>query len=167
MNENNETDLSTLIERGGVYHNVPGVNPREILAALSAALPDVPGLDKTELLNALLEREALMPTSLGKGIALPHPRSPVLGAGGKPFMAVAFPALPVDWKALDGKAVGTVILIVSASSKQHLNTLSKTIFLCQQENICLLLEAKAPGEKIIAALKEAENSWKQASAAES
>ncbi|MDR2133705.1 MAG: PTS sugar transporter subunit IIA, partial [Treponema sp.] len=135
MNENNETDLSVLLERGGVYHNVPGVNPREILAALSAALPDLPALDKAELLKALLEREALMPTGLGRGLALPHPRSPALGPGGKPFMAVAFPALPVDWAALDGKKVGTVILIVSASPKQHLNTLSKIIFLCQQENI--------------------------------
>jgi PTS system nitrogen regulatory IIA component len=165
MNKNNETDLSTLLERGGVYHNISGVNTREILATLSAALPDLPALDKEELLNALLEREALMPTSMGKGIALPHPRSPVLGTGGKPFMAVAFPALPVDWEALDGKKVGTVILIVSASSKQHLSVLSKTIFLCQQENIYSLFETKASGEEIIAALKEAEDAWKQASAA--
>ncbi|MDR1587112.1 MAG: PTS sugar transporter subunit IIA [Treponema sp.] len=160
MSENNETSLSALLERGGVYHNIPGVNPREILTALIAALPDFPALDKTQLLKAVLEREALMPTGLGRGIALPHPRSPMLGIGGKPFMAVAFPALPLDWEALDGKEIGTVILIVSASSKQHLNTLSKVIFLCQQENIYPLFEAKASGKEIIAALKEAENGWK-------
>ncbi|MDR1318496.1 MAG: PTS sugar transporter subunit IIA [Treponema sp.] len=159
MSKNNEASLSTLLERGGVYYNIPGAKPREILTCLSEALPDLPALDKTELLKAVLERESLMPTALGRGIALPHPRSSVLGAGGEPFMAVAFPALPVDWEALDGKEVDTVILIVSASSKQHLNTLSKITFLCQQEKIYSLLEARAAPEEIIAALKEAENSW--------
>jgi PTS system nitrogen regulatory IIA component len=157
MSENNETNLSALLERGGIYYNIPGAKPREILACLTEALPDLPALDKTELLKAVLERETLMSTALGRGIALPHPRSPV--PGGKPFMAIAFPTLPVDWKALDGKEVDTVILIVSASSKQHLNTLSKINFLCQQEKIYSLLEERAAPEEIITALKEAENGW--------
>jgi PTS system nitrogen regulatory IIA component len=157
MNKNNKTSLSALLERGGVYHNVPGANPREILACLIETLPDFPAPDKAELLKATLEREALMSTGLGKGIALPHPRGPVPGAGEKPFMAVAFPALPVDWGAFDGEKVGAVILLVSASPRQHLDVLSKINFLCHQEKFYSLLEAKAGREEIIAALKEAES----------
>jgi PTS system nitrogen regulatory IIA component len=108
----------------------------------------------------------LMPTGMGRGIALPHPRNPILGENGSPafspLVAAAFPVQPLDWNTQDGSKVHTVFLIVSSSTKQHLNTLSKINFLCQQEKFHSLIKARSPQEKIVAAIREAEASWVEA-----
>ncbi|MDR0582886.1 MAG: PTS sugar transporter subunit IIA [Treponema sp.] len=156
-----EQSLAALIERGGVYHKVPGSYPGEILSRLIGLLPDFPALKKEALLQAVLEREALMSTAIGKGIALPHPRVPVLEE--EPFVAIAFPVQPIDWSAPDGSRIHTVFLIVSSSAKQHLGTLSKINFLCQQEKFYSLIEARSSKEEIAAAIRDAETAWTEAS----
>ena len=152
-------NLAFLIERGGVYHQMEGSNPREIIASLIKSLPGIPGLDRDALLQASLEREALMSTGIGRGIAVPHPRNPMLGENGQPFVAMGFLSEPVDWNTPDGSRVHTVFLLVSVSAGQHLNTLSKINFLCQQEKILSLVKAQASQDDIIAAIREAEKTW--------
>jgi len=156
-----EGNLSSLIERGGIYHNVPGATPQDLLAAVINCLPSIPSLDVNKLYREILEREALVSTGIGQGIALPHPRNPMMGEGGAPFVAVIFPVQPLDWNAPDGEKVHTVFLIVSSSTKQHLATLSKINFLCQQEEFYSLITAKASEETIIMAIRKAEISWKE------
>jgi PTS system nitrogen regulatory IIA component len=65
----------------------------------------------------------------------------------------------VDWKALDGKPVHTALLIVSASAKLHLHTLSRINFFCQQEGFRELLERRADLEEITKTIREAEAAW--------
>jgi PTS system nitrogen regulatory IIA component len=156
-----EWNLASLVERGGVYNNVPGANSKELLAAVINCLPPIPSLDPKELYREILEREALVSTGIGRGIALPHPRNLMLGENGKPLVAVVFSAQPLDWNSPDGNKVHTIFLIVSSSTKQHLNTLSKINFLCQQEKFYFLIEERAPEENIIAAIREAETTWKE------
>jgi PTS system nitrogen regulatory IIA component len=162
----NTWSLASLIERGGIHYNVPGSNPKELLAGAIDLLPSVPSLDPQELYREILEREALMSTGVGRGIALPHPRNPMLGDGAKgggPFVAIIFPVQPLDWNTQDGSKVHTVFLLVSSSAKQHLNTLSKINFLCQQEKFSSLIKARSSKEDIIAAIREAEASWAETS----
>jgi PTS system nitrogen regulatory IIA component len=151
--------LASLVERGGVYHDVPGAAPKELLAAVINCLPPLPSLDPNELYREILEREALVSTGIGKGIALPHPRNPLIGEDGEPFVAVVFPAQPLDWNTPDGIKVHTVFLIVSSSTKQHLGTLSKINFLCQQAEFYSLITKRASEEAVIAAIRKAETSW--------
>jgi PTS system nitrogen regulatory IIA component len=159
MNMKEGESLAVLIERGGIFYDVPGTSPEEVLAGLIARLPGkVPPKDL--LLKAVLEREALMPTGIGRGIALPHPRNPLIADEDKQFVAAAFPKIPVDWKALDGEAVCAALLIVSASSRLHLRTLSKISFLCRQESFLALLQNHAPRETIVKAIGEAEKTWR-------
>jgi PTS system nitrogen regulatory IIA component len=155
--------LAALIERGGVYYNVSGSYPDEIIAVLIGMVPVFPSLKKNALLQAMLEREALMSTAIGRGIALPHPRVPVLGEGEEPFVAIGFPIQPPAWNAPDGSKIHTVFLIVSSSAEQHLDTLSKINFLCQQEKFYSLVEARPSREEIVAAIREAEAAWTGAS----
>jgi len=154
-------NLSLLVERGGIYHNVPGANPKDLLAAVLNCLPPIPSLDTNELYREILEREALVSTGIGKGIAVPHPRNPMIGKDGEPLVAVIFPAQPLDWNAPDGIKVHAVFLIVSSSTKQHLGTLSKINFLCQQEEFYALIEKRASEEVIVAAIQKAEAQWKE------
>ncbi|MDR2159284.1 MAG: PTS sugar transporter subunit IIA [Treponema sp.] len=159
--QNDQEGLADLVARGGIHYDVEGNSPRELLTGLIARISLPPYIEKERLLAAMLEREELMPTGIGDGIALPHPRNPVVDRGDRQFVSVAFPARPVPWNALDGKAVHTVILIVSASPKCHLYTLSKINFLCKQDRFYALLEERAAAETIIAAIGEAERAWNE------
>lgn len=155
----NDLSLACLIERGGVYHYLKGANPPDIIAELIELLPALPEFDSNALLQAVLEREALMSTGVGRGIAVPHPRNPVLGDGALPFVALGFPAAPINWNTPDGSMVHSVFLVVSVSAKQHLSALSKINFLCQQEKIHSLIKAQASKDEVVAAIRKTENSW--------
>jgi PTS system nitrogen regulatory IIA component len=152
--------LEELIERGGVYYRLQGNTPKEALSALIAAIPPKDAVPGDKLLKAVLEREALMSTSIGHGIALPHPRNPVITGTSEQFAALAFLDRPVDWSALDGNPVDTLLLIVSASPKQHLETLSKITFFCQEQAFLDLLKNRAHRDQIIKYIKDTEREWK-------
>jgi len=154
-----EWDLATLVERGGVHYDVPGAGMKELLSGAMALLPPSLAIDRGKLYREILEREALISTGVGGGIALPHPRNPMLGQGDAPLVAVVFPVRPLGWNTQDGSKVHTVFLIISSSVRQHLGTLSKINFLCQQERFSSLIRERAPRGKIIAAISEAETAW--------
>lgn len=153
-------DISTLIERGGVFYNIGGNTVSEVLGNLVKTITVPSSLTREQLLQAVIEREELMPTAIGNGIALPHPRSPLLSDLKDQFITIAFLQKGIDWKALDGRPVQTLILIVSATPKTHLWTLSRISFLCQQESFRELLEQRASKENLIAAIRTAEIAWK-------
>lgn len=155
------SNLIDLVARGGVFYNLSGATPAEVLEDAIAAIPVPVGVDRGLLLTAVLEREGLMPTSVGDGIAIPHPRSPVIADPAKQFVSVCFLRQPIDWGALDGKPVGTAILLFSASPKLHLRTLSRVNYLCRQASFRRLLQARASREELVAAIAEAERLWSE------
>jgi len=160
MTGNKEWSLAALIDRGGVYYDVPGANPKELVANVIGLMPPIKAVTPEELQRQIMEREAIVSTGTGHGIALPHPRNPVLeGANEEPLVAIAFPVMPIGWNTHDGSKVHTVFLLISASAKQHLKTLSKINFLCHKEKFRSLIEARVSKKEIVAAIKEAEDSW--------
>jgi len=159
MDNTKEAGLSELIKKGGGCCGIRGAAPQEVLTNFFEQLSVPPSLNKKQLLDAVLEREALMPTAAGKGIALPHPRHPLIPEAADQFVSIAFLEQAVNWKALDRSPVHTVILIVSASAKLHLHTLSQINFLCQQESFRELLQKRSSLAEICEAIEEAEKAW--------
>jgi len=156
--------LAGLLSRGGVYYHLPGKLPKEALSSFIDLIPAPTGTSagvssKEKLLQAILEREELMPTAMGNGIALPHPRNPIIEKEEEQFVALAFPENEIDWGALDGKPVHSIILIVSASPKMHLSTLQRISFFCRDEKFCALLKRRAPAEEIMRLIEETEQGW--------
>lgn len=151
--------LIELVERGGVFYNLSGSTPSEILAEAVSTIPVPEGIDRAKLLTAVLEREALMPTAVGDGIAFPHPRSPMIQDPNLQFVSVCFLMRPIDWRALDGKPVGTALMVFSASPRLHLQTLSRLNFLCRQASFRKLLQARASREELVEAIRTAELTW--------
>jgi PTS system nitrogen regulatory IIA component len=151
--------LAQLIEQGGVFPDIAGASPLEVLTHLIQLIPLPVMIDRQELLKAVLEREALMPTGIGHGIALPHPRNPLIADPQDQCLVIGFLRQPVDWKALDSKPVHTLLLMVSASAKLHLHSLSRINFFCQQEAFRGLLQNRASQQCIIGLIREVEDAW--------
>ena len=73
--------------------------------------------------KAVIEREMIMSTSLGFGIALPHAKTTEVQ---KSHVLVARLLNPIDFEALDGVSVDLVFLVVSPveDHKNHIQTIS-------------------------------------------
>jgi nitrogen PTS system EIIA component len=152
-------DVKRLIDKGGVYFNIGGETPE---AAISDAIESIhlpPEIAKETLRNAVLERETLMPTAIGNGIAFPHPRNPIIGAEDLQRIVVCFLKSPINYRALDKKPVFALFLIISASPKHHLQILSQLSYLCRMESFQGLLRQKPSKEELIAFVKRAEKAW--------
>jgi PTS system nitrogen regulatory IIA component len=157
--EKADLSLTELLRRGGCFYDVPGSTPADVLTWLVNAVK-LPGhVNREALLSAVLEREDLMSTAMGNGIALPHPRAPVIEKTEDQCVALGFLENEVDWGALDGKTVTTAILAVSSSAKLHLASLQKITFFCRDKGFCALLKRRASQEKILAYIETAEAGW--------
>lgn len=111
---------------------------REIIRLLSTA----DGItDPAALEQAIFEREKLMSTSIGLGIAIPHVRLPSVKA-----MTVAVGVIKegIDYQAFDDMPVNIIIMIAApeGSHREYLSVLAK---------LALLLKNKALREAILSA----------------
>ena len=148
------------IEKGGIYYELEGSSPKDALASLISALPPQKNVSPAGLLHAVLERETLMPTAIGDGIAIPHPRNPLILNQDEEFIAMGFLKNPQNWNSLDGIPVDTLFLIVSSSAKSHLGILSRISFLCQDEEFRNILKNRPPASVILGSIKSIEENWK-------
>jgi PTS system nitrogen regulatory IIA component len=151
--------LAQLVKRGGIYYDISGSSKEEVVSKIIEKI-SMPLPKRAALLQAVMEREALISTGIEKGIAIPHPRTPMLDENEEPFVAIAFPSQKLNWETPDNSEVHTVFLIVSKSPKQHTDVLSKINYLCQQEIFYALISTRTSKDKIISAIEEAEKFWR-------
>ena len=148
--------LMKLVMRGGICFDVDGENVREALTSAVHAIPLPEEIDREEILSSLLEREEMMTTGLGEGIALPHPRNPILADVDSESVSICPLKHPVDFNAIDGLPVHTMIVILSANPRRHLEILSKVSFLCRQPDFVRSIKEHADAEEIIRCVQKAE-----------
>ena len=147
--ENVSPDLLSALERGGITHDLPGETREEVLSTISR-LPGIPaGVNRELLHQLLLAREALASTSIGDGIAIPHPRDPVVVHVARPLVFLCFLRGAVDFGAPDGKPVRVVFLLLSPSVRDHLRILAKLAAALHDEALKKLLHAAAPAREIL------------------
>jgi nitrogen PTS system EIIA component len=151
--------ISDLINKGGIHYNLSGNNIIETLKIALNIIPIPQDISKQEIEATLIERESMMTTAVGNGIAFPHPRNPVIADMDSEQISVCLLDKPVDFQAIDGKPVHTLFIIISSNSKRHLEILSKLSFLCQQANFINLLEDKAGKDVIMYYINKNENEW--------
>jgi PTS system nitrogen regulatory IIA component len=124
--------LSDALEAGGVYYRVEGHDRDSVLRSISHTVRLPEGTDPEFLFEVLRARELLASTAVGDGIAIPHPRHPVVLHVTRPSVALCFLEAPVEYGALDGKPVTALFLILSPSVRGHLHLLSRLAFALQQ-----------------------------------
>lgn len=71
--------------------------------------------DEETFYRAIIEREKIVSTGIGMGVAIPHAKLPFYDQF---FIAIAVLQKPVDWHALDGAPVRLVFMIGGPDDKQ-------------------------------------------------
>jgi len=117
--------LADILERGGVYHDVPGSDRASVLSAIVHRLPLPDEEDRDLLLQILLARESAGSSGVGDGIAIPHVRSPLVFPGTSGLATLSYLASPIPFHAIDGKPVNTVFTLLSPTIRGHLQLLSR------------------------------------------
>lgn len=91
--------------------------------------------DEEKFKKAIFERESLVSTGIGLGVAIPHAKLEELD---KFFIIVGINKEGLDWDAIDRKPVGIVFLIGgpdrSGSKKEYLQIISKIMLLIKNDN---------------------------------
>jgi len=125
------------------------------LVEVVAASGGVP--DRDDVLRAVREREAVLSTGIGHGVAIPHGKSPGLS---ELRMAAGRSANPVDFDALDGQPVSLFFLLVGPESAAgpHIKALSRISRLVRRDEIRARLVAAPNAEEFLKTLHEVE-SW--------
>lgn len=117
----------------------------EALQALVDALCDANKLERPEdFLAALLEREKIVTTGIGMGVAIPHAK---LANYDNFFIAIAFIKEGIQWESIDHAPVRLVFMIGGPDDKQtqYLQILSHlTLAIKDEERRKKLLNAKNP-----------------------
>ncbi len=151
--------LSRLIERGDVISGITGGTVREVLEDAVQKINGPQSISKEEILTALLRREELMPTAIGKGIALPHPRNPIITDIKSASVSICNLEKAVDFGALDGRHVRTLFILLTATPKMHLEVLSRISYLCQDEAFYRLLQDGVHKDVILEYIRRTEAAW--------
>jgi PTS system nitrogen regulatory IIA component len=141
-----DINLEELIHRGGVFYNVKGNTPEEIYKYMSTQIELPDDVDSEKLYSELCQRETLMSTAVGNGVALPHPRYPLLKNLGDQKIVVCYLEKPIIMNAPDAKPVYVMIMLLTSTTQFHLKVLSQLAFLFQQADFKKEM-TKKPGEK--------------------
>lgn len=120
------------------------------MVAVAAREPEVG--DEAKLLEAILEREKIMSTGIGLGIAVPHAKVPFVSD-----FIVSFGKAPegLQFNSLDGNPVQFVVLIVGPEGEQerYLQLLARITLKLKEQSVRRQLDEAMDVDAILAALR--------------
>jgi PTS system nitrogen regulatory IIA component len=121
-------NLISAMQRGAVLYGIKGQTVKGVLKDAIDKMPNSIIKNKEELFETLIERESLASTGIGNGVAIPHPRTPLLELQKNSVITTCFLEKPVDFGAVDNKPVFIMFMLLSISIKAHLHLLSRLSF---------------------------------------
>jgi nitrogen PTS system EIIA component len=116
-------NLSDFLDFDAIKTSLPGGNKKSLLQQLANLAGQRLGLDSTAILASLTEREQLGSTGFGHGVAIPHGKIEGLK---QIYCLFARVGEPLDYKAIDGRPVDLVFLLLSPvdAGAEHLKALA-------------------------------------------
>ncbi len=128
---------------------------REMVQALLDA-GKIDGDEIESIVKAILKREELGSTGIGRGVAVPHTKHPSVE---RLVGTVAISANGVDFASLDGESVQLFFLLVSPPDRpgDHLRALENISRRLRDDTFCRFLKQAKGTEDILTLLDEADN----------
>lgn len=128
------------------------MNKKQVLTKLAEMAAAEKGMDTRTVLDALIERERLGTTGVGRGVALPHTR---LSGLDKIFGAFVR-AEPVDFEAVDDKPVDIffLLLVPEKDGADHLKALARLSRLVRDESAAAALRNAESAQDVYRVIQE-------------
>jgi PTS system fructose-specific IIA component/PTS system nitrogen regulatory IIA component len=147
------------VSRDAIRTNLDVDNKEQVIRAMANALLEsgkIPADQHESIVEAILKREELGSTGIGRGVAVPHTKHPSV----KELVGtVAVIDSGVDFDSLDGEKVHLLFMLVSPPDRpgDHLRALENISRQLRDETFCRFLkQSKEPGD-VWTLLEEADN----------
>lgn len=132
--------LADLIPQVAVIPNLRSKSKKQALEELAVRASKLEKLPSRDIYEALLQRERLGSTGIGRGIAIPHCRHPSVKR-----IACVFARLeaPIPFDAMDGNPVDLMFLLLAPedAGADHLKALARVSRLMREPQTILQLRA--------------------------
>jgi PTS system nitrogen regulatory IIA component len=148
--------LSQALRAGGIHRGLSGKDRDGLLRQMVERLPAPAAVDREFLFQMIRAREHLGSTSLGNGIAIPHPREPIVLRVDRPAVAIYLPDRPVEFGDPSGRPVHTLCLLVCPSTRLHLHLLAALAAALRDPAVAEKLAIRAPDAEILAEIERVE-----------
>jgi PTS system nitrogen regulatory IIA component len=148
--------LIEAMQLGGIFSGVGGRDKREVLKEVVARIALPEGFDRVVLEQLFLAREAAGSTAVGDGIAIPHPRHPVVLPVGRPILLLCFLEREIEFGAEDRQPVHTLFVLVSPTIRAHLRMLARIACALRDPVLRALLKRRGAPEEILREVRRVE-----------
>lgn len=151
--------ICNLLNNTNVLPNLEAGDKKEVINKLIETLSGkVDGLVLESIRKAVFEREAIMSTGVGKGLAIPHGKAKGLNEN---YAAFAILGQPVPYDSIDDKPVKMIFLLVGPESNNssHIKMLSRISRLMNNAEFRETLGTCNTAESILKAFKEEEDQY--------
>lgn len=117
-------DLADLLASDGIISDLAAQDKKQALQLLALKAQDITGLSQHDVFSALLQRERLSSTSLGRGIAIPHVKMAGLQSTTCLFAKLSN---PIAFDSHDGEAVDLIFFLLAPehAGGDHLKALAR------------------------------------------
>jgi len=149
-NGGEQVSLAEALTLGGIHYDVSGNTQSEVFRAVVECLKLSMEIDRESLVDLLSRRERRGSTAIGDGIAIPHPRHPLVIVGDQPVIALYFLSQPVDFLALDQKPVDKLFVLLTSTPRMHLQCLAQISCALRDAAFHRAIQRRASREEILA-----------------
>ncbi len=144
-------DLKEIVAPDAVFAGLHATSKKHLMQELAQRAADAYGLDERAAFDALLERERLGATGMGRGVAIPHAR-----LGNVTDIVGVFIRLqkPIDFDAVDGEPVDIVFALFAPedTGANHLRALARVSRCLRDAGVCAKLRATDQSSALYAVL---------------
>ena len=151
--------FSDFVKTEAIKSELASTDKEGVIRELVQSLVDsgqLDGGDKESIVEAILKREELGSTGIGRGIAVPHTKHSSVP---QPVGTVGVSAEGVDFQSLDGEKVQLFFMLISPPEQpnEHLQALENISKQLQDETFCRFLKQSKSAADIRQILEEADD----------
>jgi nitrogen PTS system EIIA component len=147
------------VSRDAIRTNIEVDDKEQVIRAMATALLEagkIPEDQHESIVEAVLKREELGSTGIGRGVAVPHTKHPSVS---ELVGTVAVSEDGVDFDSLDGEKVHLLFLLVSPPDRpgDHLRALENISRQLRDDTFCRFLKQSKSANDVWQLLEEADN----------
>ncbi len=147
------------VNRNAIRTNVEADTKEDVIRAMASSLLEAGKIAQDQydgIVEAILKREELGSTGIGRGVAVPHTKHPSVH---ELIGAVAVSDEGVDFDSLDGEKVPLLFLLISPPDRpgDHLRALENISRQLRDDTFCRFLKQSKNADDIQQLLEEADN----------
>lgn len=151
--------LSEFVVRESILTDLKVDSKEQAIRAMVESLcrqGGIAGADQESIISAILKREELGSTGIGRGVAVPHTKHPSVD---RLVATVAISKTGVEFASLDGEDVHILFLLVSPPERpgDHLRALENISRHLRNDNFCNFLRQSTTPQSVLDLLEEADN----------